>query len=186
MNANVNMEEIKSYNARLKTSKEQINRYQAEIEYTQKELQNHLAELSQTLGMTVTVDNIEEVYNNEVNKINTMLQSGKAVLDKIDNVNNAETTQVEQSVVPVMQTVGQIDNNGIQVGVAPQQVDMSNQQVSTPVTPTPVNNVFNGTPVTPVSDGQSTGTIFGTAPLVNPVGTVGGQQATSIPPLFNI
>ena len=184
---NVNLDEIKQYNARLKANKEQISRYQAEIEYTQKELENSLAELSQQIGMTVTVDNIEQVYANEVNKISTMLESGKAVLDKIDNVNSAENVQVDNNVQPVVNTQVQVDNNMPQVNngvgqVVNQQVQTQSVQQVQPVQTQPVQPVQQAQPVQP----QQVNNIFNGAPITNPMGETPAAGSSPLPQLFGI
>lgn len=181
---NVNLDEIKQYNARLKANKEQISRYQAEIEYTQKELENSLAELSQQIGMTVTVDNIEQVYTNEVNKISTMLESGKAVLDKIDNVNSAENVQVDNTAQPVVNTPVQVDNNMAQVNngvgqVVNQQVQTQPVQQAQPVQTQPVQQAQ---PVQP----QQVNNIFSGAPITNPMGETPAAGSSPLPQLFGI
>ena len=79
----VNIDEIKKYNASLKQCRDRAASLNAEIEYTNKEIDALCIELSQELGITVTRDNAEQVYNEQIEKINSTLQSGNAVLSKI-------------------------------------------------------------------------------------------------------
>ena len=97
----VNIEEIKKYNASLKQCRDRAASLNAEIEYTNKEIDNLCNELSAELGITVTRDNVEQIYNEQLEKINSTLQSGNAVLSKIANEESGEAgQQVVGSVVP--------------------------------------------------------------------------------------
>ena len=97
----VNIEEIKKYNASLKQCRDRAASLNAEIEYTNKEIDNLCNELSAELGITVTRDNVEQIYNEQLEKINSTLQSGNAVLSKIANEESGEAgQQVIGSVVP--------------------------------------------------------------------------------------
>lgn len=102
MNQNINIDEVKQYNASLKQYKEKAAQLNAEIEYTNKEIDELCTELSSELGITVTKDNIEQIYEEQVNKINMALQSGKAVLAKIATEENNQITN--QNVANVDQT----------------------------------------------------------------------------------
>ena len=111
MNQNINIDEVKQYNASLKQYKEKAAQLNAEIEYTNKEIDELCTELSSELGITVTKDNIEQIYEEQVNKINMALQSGKAVLAKIateenNQITNQNIANVDQTpVAPPTQTV---------------------------------------------------------------------------------
>lgn len=114
----IDLSQVRQYNSTLKTYKDQSASLNAEIEYTNNEIDSLCAQLTQELGIQVTRDNIEQVYNDEVAKINSTLQSGNAVLAKIaseeQNRANSNTvgstsgaapqmasTPVQQSTVPV-------------------------------------------------------------------------------------
>ena len=97
----VNLEEIKQYNSSLKQYKDKAASLNAEIEYTNRELDSLCAELTTELGVQVTRDNVEEIYKEQVEKINSTLQSGNAVLAKIASEEQAIATGVGQA-----QTVG--------------------------------------------------------------------------------
>ena len=95
----VNIEDIRKYNSTLKQYKEQAATLKAEIDYTNKELDSLCEELTAELGVTVTRDNIEEIYNEQVNKIQSALQSGNAVLAKIASEQSGQVqTQTTQNV----------------------------------------------------------------------------------------
>ena len=75
----IDLGQVRQYNSALKTYKDQSASLNAEIEYTNNEIDNLCVQLTQELGIQVTRDNIEQVYNDEVAKINSTLQSGNAV-----------------------------------------------------------------------------------------------------------
>lgn len=94
--SDINIEAIKQYNTQLKGYREQAAKLNAEIEYTNKEIDELCTELTQELGIQVTRDNIEQIYNEQVQQINSTLQSGTAVLNKIASESNQETISVQQ------------------------------------------------------------------------------------------
>lgn len=165
---NINLEEVKRYNASLKQYKDRAATLNAEIEYTNKELDSLCAELSTELGVTVNRENIEQVYKEHVDKINYTLQSGNAVLAKIAS----EEQSIANGQKQPQQTVGQQQV----VGQAPV---INQTQVVTPVQTvgqTPVNTqaTFNTQPVQ--------GSVFN-GQIVN-AGVNGANQ--TLPPLFSI
>lgn len=113
----VNIEDIKQYNSSLKQCRDRAASLKAEIEYTNKEIDTICNELSAELGITVTRDNIEQIYNEQLEKINSALQSGNAVLAKIASEESSgsvyEQPATQQSIVqpqvaqPVQNTVPQ-------------------------------------------------------------------------------
>jgi hypothetical protein len=119
----IDVNQIKQYNASLKQYKDKAANLNAEIEYTNKELDALCKELTAELGVEVTRDNVEQIYNEQVEKINSTLQSGNAVLAKIAG---EEQTVQSQPVVPTMP-------------VAPQLT-----QPTAPVPPVQPQTVFNG------------------------------------------
>lgn len=116
----INLEEVKQYNTSLKQYKDQAANLKAEIEYTNKALDEMCGELSKELGLEVNRDNLEQIYNDQVNKIQTALQSGKAVLSKI----KSEEQSLAQS------------TNNTDVNIPTQPVNnmgMNNQQFTKPL-----------------------------------------------------
>lgn len=99
----VNLEEVKSYNASLKQYRDRAATLNAEIEYTNKELDALCAELSAELGKPVTRDNIEQIYQEQLENINSTLHSGKTVLAKIASEESAGG--MEQQAMGVRPTV---------------------------------------------------------------------------------
>lgn len=135
----VDLNQVKQYNASLKQYKDKAASLNAEIEYTNKEIDALCAELTNELGIQVTRDNIQQIYEEQVGKINSTLQSGNAVLAKIASEEQAAST-VATPVAPV-----------------------------TPVAPTPVMQTAVPTPpvapVAPVAQETTSvaGSVFGTA-----------------------
>ena len=157
--SNINIDEIKQYNSTLKQYKDKAATLNAEIEYTSKELDTLCAELSQELGVTVTRDNIETVYNEQVDKINNTLQSGTAVLQKIANeeaVSNSQPTVLQQ----------------------PQPV-MTQPVMQQPVMTQPVVSQ-------PETVQQNVGPVFSSQPTAGPVFGATPTNNGQLPPLFNI
>ena len=96
----VDLNQVKQYNASLKQYKDKAASLNAEIEYTNKEIDALCAELTNELGIKVTRDNIQQIYDEQVSKINSTLQSGNAVLAKIASEEQAAST-VATPVAPV-------------------------------------------------------------------------------------
>lgn len=132
----VDLNQVKQYNASLKQYKDKAASLNAEIEYTNKEIDALCAELTNELGIQVTRDNIQQIYEEQVSKINSTLQSGNAVLAKIASEEQAAST-VATPVAPV-----------------------------TPVAPTPVMQTAVPTPPVAPTVQETTsvaGSVFGTA-----------------------
>lgn len=96
----VDLNQVKQYNASLKQYKDKAASLNAEIEYTNKEIDALCAELTTELGIQVTRDNIQQIYDEQVSKINSTLQSGNAVLAKIASEEQVAST-VATPVAPV-------------------------------------------------------------------------------------
>lgn len=88
----IDIQRVNSYNERLKKAKEKGSQLRNEIEYSKRELNRLCEELTQTLGETVTIENVAEVYKRETEKIEKTLQIGEEILSRIDG-NNSSTTQ---------------------------------------------------------------------------------------------
>lgn len=96
----VDLNQVKQYNASLKQYKDKAASLNAEIEYTNKEIDALCTELTTELGIQVTRDNIQQIYDEQVSKINSTLQSGNAVLAKIASEEQAAST-VATPVTPI-------------------------------------------------------------------------------------
>ena len=147
----IDLSQVRQYNSALKTYKDQSASLNAEIEYTNNEIDSLCAQLTQELGIQVTRDNIKQVYNDEVAKINSTLQSGNAVLAKIaseeQNRANSNTvgstsgaapqmasTPVQQSTADIQQStapVGNINAGGLSDSMLPPFTGAAQPQFST-------------------------------------------------------
>lgn len=122
----IDLSQVRQYNSTLKTYKDQSASLNAEIEYTNNEIDSLCAQLTQELGIQVTRDNIEQVYNDEVAKINSTLQSGNAVLAKIasEEQNRANSNTVgstsgaapQMTSTPVQQSTADVQQSTAPVG----------------------------------------------------------------------
>lgn len=97
----IDLNQVKQYNASLKQYKDKAASLNAEIDYTNKEIDALCAELSTELGIQVTRDNIQQIYEDQVSKINNTLQSGNAVLAKIANEEQAASAVATAQATPV-------------------------------------------------------------------------------------
>lgn len=141
----VDINQVKQYNASLKQYRDQAARLKAEIEYTNKELDSLCDELSKDLGIQVTRDNVEQIYKEQVEKINSTLNSGNAVLAKIAEEKQKVTMEPQaQQAQTQQQQVAPIQNQ------APiQQIPFNNNNADmTPPTPPTMGSVFDGQPST--------------------------------------
>ena len=101
----VDLNQVKQYNASLKQYKDKAASLNAEIEYTNKEIDILCAELTSELGIQVTRDNIQQIYDEQVAKINSTLQSGNAVLAKIASEEQAASVANQVAATPVAPVV---------------------------------------------------------------------------------
>lgn len=102
----VNIEEIKKYNESIKGYKEKSNRLSAEIEINTRELNSLCDELTAELGIQVTVDNVESIYNDKMTNILETIKSGKEIIARIEQEIASQDTEqkVDQSGITVPQT----------------------------------------------------------------------------------
>ena len=149
----VDLNQVKQYNASLKQYKDKAASLNAEIDYTNKEIDALCAELSTELGIQVTRDNIQQIYEDQVSKINNTLQSGNAVLAKIANEEQAASTVAAQATPVTPQVSSPVAPNfGVQQ-TTPTQNTLNETQESTAVpgsifgsaspTPGPLPAMFN-------------------------------------------
>lgn len=181
MVAGVNLEEVKKYNAALKQYKDQAAALKAEIEYTNRELDTLCSELTTELGVQVTRDNVEQIYNDQVTKINSTLQSGNAVLAKIQSEEAAASQPQASTSSPSPSPV--IPQAAPQVQpatpVAPQ--IQPQVQAQAPVAPTiPQPQVESQTIPNPVA-----GSVFGNPQAGNSTAFTGNAGST-LPPMFSL
>lgn len=107
----VNIEEIRKFNSSLKQYKDQSARLMVEIEVNEKELKQLCEQLTAELGVTVTPDNVEEIYNEQVQKINTTLDTGNAILKKIEQEASGQANTTVNTGVTAIPPVPPTANN---------------------------------------------------------------------------
>lgn len=125
----VDFNQVKQYNASLKQYKDKAASLNAEIEYTNKEIDALCAELTAELGIQVTRDNIQQIYDEQVAKINSTLQSGNAVLAKIASEEQAASV-TSQATAPVVQQATPVTPVATVAPVAPVATAQANPTVA--------------------------------------------------------
>lgn len=88
----IDLNQIKQYNTSLKAYRDKAANINAQIEYANKELDSLCRELSAELGQEVNSTNVEQIYKEQTEKINSALQSGNIVLAKIASEEAALTS----------------------------------------------------------------------------------------------
>lgn len=170
----IDLSQVRQYNSTLKTYKDQSASLNAEIEYTNNEIDSLCAQLTQELGIQVTRDNIEQVYNDEVAKINSTLQSGNAVLAKIASEEQSRANS---------NTVGNTSGAAPQMTSTPVQQNTADVQQSTaPVENTNAGGLSDSTlpPFTGAAQPQFS-TVNGAVGAND-----GAAQNMTLPPLFGM
>lgn len=176
----IDLGQVRQYNSALKTYKDQSASLNAEIEYTNNEIDSLCVQLTQELGIQVTRDNIEQVYNDEVAKINSTLQSGNAVLAKI-----ASEEQNRANSNTVGNTSGAVGNVGTTATAnipAPQVASTPVQQNTAPVGNTNASGLADSTlpPFTGAVQPQFS-TVNGAVETND-----GAVQNMTLPPMFGM
>ena len=172
----VNLEEVRKYNESLKQYRDKASQLKAEIDYNNKEIDTLCAELTTELGMQVTRENVVQVYNEQVNKINSTLQSGNAVLSKIAS---EESSASGNTAMPVQ--------NAVSEQAVGQSVAQSVPQPAVQPAPQPVMQPAEG--VVGIGNTQVTGGMSGVEQQAV-AGSVFGNQPqasgmpTDLPKLF--
>ncbi len=90
----LDVEAIKNYNELLKKTVAKASRIKTELEFNVKELDKICKELSSDLGIEVNSDNIEAIYVQLVDKINSNLQVGREILNRINQEDSIEDTGI--------------------------------------------------------------------------------------------
>ncbi len=128
----IDVERVKAYNTELKQNIDRYSKIQAEKEFTSKELEKICQELSAELGIPVTQENLRQIYDERVAKVENSLRVGEEILNRIKAEENGQTPNP----MPVYEGF----NNAIPTGQAP---------VQTPVQ-VPAQNVSQQTNVNPM------------------------------------
>ena len=118
----IDVERVKSFNARYREAQQKAATIKAEIDMNNREIDRLCTELSNDLGITVTRENVEQVYASNVEEINKKLELGEDILNRINN----ETASAVGNTCNVG-NVGMTGNN-VNVGNAGMTQQMGAQQ----------------------------------------------------------
>lgn len=102
---------IKEYNSRLTRLQKEVAQRLAEQNIRQQELKALCTELTEEIGRPVTPDNIEEIYNTYVEKIQSNIATGTEILNRVESelslsgqsLQSAQTLQTPQQGYQVQQ-----------------------------------------------------------------------------------
>lgn len=153
---NINIEEVKQYNANLRKYRDMSSKLQAEKQFLLTEIENECKALAE-LGVEVNSSNIQQVKDDLCNKINSSLQSGNAVLAKIASETQAQiqstTANNQFNRVPQVQTQSSMEKSIAQNSQVPPQPLAQ---------PTPANpaSVFQGFDTGGFNGADSLGSLF--------------------------
>lgn len=121
----INVKQIKEINNQCNAYKKKASELLAEKEYKTKTLNEMCARLSDILGVQVTTENLEQIYNERVEKITSTLKVCNDMIERI-KLQESGVSVPDQTNTQVEQTVGgmgiQAINGGMtqQVNVTPQ------------------------------------------------------------------
>lgn len=156
----------KQYNATVKAYRDKANQLQTEIKINKEQLQNACKELSVELGIEVNESNLREVLEQQEAKIQTTINTGTAVINKIkaEQSGNVNASTMTGNTVGTMTGMGQ--NTPVTNNVNPGMATGTSQQGQ-------VNNMFAGQDMSVFGQAQTS--------QVNLQSFAGGQQ-----PFFQI
>lgn len=83
MQQGINIEDVRKYNASLREYKDKSAKLRAEIEFNQQELVRQCKELSTELGIEVTPENVQEILEQRISKIQSTMAVGTDILNRI-------------------------------------------------------------------------------------------------------
>lgn len=173
---------VLEFNKKVKGYKEQFQRLSMQKDVKEENLKRSLEEASKALGVEVTEDNVEQILKEYTEKVNSQMENGEAIFNRINGQNeqNVQNETVQQTPVqqtPVQQApVQQAPMNQFQQAQMNQfqqnQMNQMNQMnQSTPVQETPVQNneqqdsVFSqwnmGNAMNPFNNGAANNNPFG-------------------------
>ena len=81
----IDVERIKEYNKKYKESQSKVANLQAELDMNNREIDRLCKELSAELGISITRENVEQVYMQKVQEINNNLELGENILKRIES-----------------------------------------------------------------------------------------------------
>lgn len=142
---------IKQYNEEYKKCKEKAMQLTAERDMNKKEIESLCRELSVELGVDVTPENVGQIYNERVAKINADLALGESIINRIKNEEAQPHNLVQPQQVQQSKPVSQVKPTITPPNMISQQVQPQAPVQQTPVQPvTQAQPVMQQTPVQPV------------------------------------
>ena len=158
------------FNKKAKGYKEQYQRLSMQKDVKEENLKRSLEEASKALGVEVTEDNVEQILKEYTEKVNSQMENGEAIFNRINgqNVQNETVQQTPVQQAPVQQTpMNQFQQNQMNQNV--QQTPV--QQAFIPNQQAPVQNneqqdsVFSqwnmGSAMSPFNNGAANNNPFG-------------------------
>jgi hypothetical protein len=141
----INTEDVKKYNASLKQYQDKANQVKAGIDYNTKELNRLCEELSAELGVQVTPENIRQIRDERIAKIQNTLDNGKEILRRIQAeeaaANTIQAPQVTQTPQVTPQVTAEIPGIFSASPVAPQ-INQSGATAPSFEQPGPIPPIF--------------------------------------------
>lgn len=128
MSMNLTTEQIKNYNKELKEHQERLANARSRKGVHEENLANECKLLSAELGIEVTPENIEQIYMEQMSKIEATVATGTEIMQRI----KAEEQQIQvQNQLNQAQNMnqGQVQNQGQQFGGVPNQFMINQGQV---------------------------------------------------------
>ena len=113
MQQGVNIEQVRQYNQSLKQYRDKAAEVKAKIDFNKAELARLCQELSNELGIEVTPENVAQVRDEQIAKIENTLSVGNEILNRIRSEEAAgfggtpQPAQMPVSTQPVMQVPAQ-------------------------------------------------------------------------------
>ena len=84
----VNIEVVRRYNQAVKKYNDEASKLKAKLEYTEAEFKRKCEELSKMLGTEVNENNIEEIQQNYMSKVEAAINEGYAIINRIEAAEN--------------------------------------------------------------------------------------------------
>lgn len=100
--SSIDVERIRQYNSKCNEYKNRVSQLQAERKILTENIKNMCAQLSTQLGIEVTPENIEQIYEERAKSIQYILETGEGIIKKIQDsesgVSGTGTEGVRQSI----------------------------------------------------------------------------------------
>ena len=165
---------VLEFNKKVKGYKEQFQRLSMQKDVKEENLKRSLEEASKALGVEVTEDNVEQILKEYTEKVNSQMENGEAIFNRINgkseqSVQNVQNETVQQT--PVQQTpVQQAPMNQFQ-----------QNQMNQNVQQTPVQQAFIPNQQAPVQNNEQQDSVFSQWNMGNAMSPFNNGAANSNP-----